>query len=205
MSKFSIIVCDPPWTFSDKLNNSNVKRGAEANYPVLDIEIIKSLPIQKIVNNDALLALWVPASLLREGLDVMNAFGFRQTQIFNWIKTKKEIKLIDGPNNILSFGMGRIFRASSEIALIGIRGKIYSHLKNKSQRNVALDPATKHSQKPETLQDRLDVMFPNPELRKIELFARRQRKDWICLGNEIDGKDIRDALKELMDASDIAA
>ena len=36
------------------------------------------------------------------------------------------------PSNILAFGMGRLFRQTHEIALIGTRGKIHSRLKNRS-------------------------------------------------------------------------
>jgi hypothetical protein len=31
----------------------------------------------------------------------------------------------------------------------------------------------------------------------MELFARRQRPGWVCVGDEIDGKDIRVALEEV--------
>ena len=43
-------------------------------------------------------------------------------------------------------------------------------------------------------------MFPD-EL-KLEMFARRQRKNWICVGNEVDGigskgEDIFDSIERL--------
>ena len=38
-------------------------------------------------------------------------------------------------------------------------------------------------------------MFPTQT--KLELFARRHRPGWTCLGNELDGLDIRDALEQL--------
>jgi N6-adenosine-specific RNA methylase IME4 len=91
--------------------------------------------------------------------------------------------------------MGRLFRQTHEICLIGTRGKIYKQLANKSQRSVGFAENLRHSAKPEDLQDSLEIMFP--KARKLELFARRIRPDWTCLGNEIDGKDIRDALAAL--------
>lgn len=207
--KFDIVVADPCWSFNDSISMSDVKRGAAANYPTLDIEAIKALPVKEIVAKDAILALWVPSSLLQDGMDTMKSWGFIQKQIFVWNKTKLEMPKIDnypeGLNEILSFGMGRLFRNCSEICLIGTRGKVYENLKNKSQRNVCFAQNFKHSQKPETLQNRLEIMFPNPEFKRLEMFARRKRDNWICLGNEIDGKDIRDALKELIDVSDIVA
>ncbi len=101
-------------------------------------------------------------------------------------------------NNILSFYMGRAFRQTHEIALIGKKGNIYKHLQNKSQRSVLLDVNSKHSSKPEGLQDRLDLMFPT--VSKLELFARRDRPGWDCVGNENKstfGQDIRDSIERL--------
>jgi len=102
-------------------------------------------------------------------------------------------------DNILAFGMGRLFRQTHEIALVGTRGKVYGNLKNKSQRSVHFGPVLKHSAKPEKIQDMLELMFP--EGHKVELFARRSRKGWTCLGNQCpdtEGEDIRDSLKNLM-------
>ena len=74
---------------------------------------------------------------------------------------------------------------------------IHKHLANKSQRSVSFAPNLKHSAKPEHLQDSLDIMFPQG--KKLELFARRVRPDWTCLGNEIcNGEDITVSLAKLI-------
>lgn len=49
-----------------------------------------------------------------------------------------------------------------------------------------------HSRKPNDVHERIDEMYPS--VRKLELFARRPYRGWACLGNEIDGLDIGDAL-----------
>ncbi len=255
MKKFDIIVSDPPWSFSDKLTMAPVKRGASSQYSTLNLQAIKNLPVQKVVSKDAVLVLWVPGSLLQEGLDVMSAWGFNQKQIHVWVKTKKEpfeglYKVVPNITNafkplfklgknvdstdikkiatdttaiirsmfaktdfsgqwklddILAFGMGRLFRQTHEIALIGTRGNVYTMLKNKSQRSVHFGPVLKHSAKPEDLQDMLDVMFPGAS--KLELFARRERSGWVCLGNQCPtsyGEDIRDSLNKFISKDDIA-
>lgn len=101
-------------------------------------------------------------------------------------------------NNFLQFGMGRLFRQSHELALIGINNTgIYKKLQNRSQRSVCFAPNEKHSKKPEDLQNSLEVMFPDS--LKIELFARRQRDGWTTLGNEVgDKEDIRVSLPKLI-------
>jgi N6-adenosine-specific RNA methylase IME4 len=231
--KFRVIVADCPWRFSDKLRMSDVARGAAANYSVMTISDIKQLAVNDLVDpTGAVLALWVPSSLLQEGLDTMKAWGFAHKQTYVWVKTKKHkfqdfskwIKksilkhkqvcydefaydrairaILDSINNIkldleLAFGMGRLFRQTHEICLIGTsNNKIYKSLSNKSQRSVCFAENLKHSAKPEHLQDSLEIMLPKGN--KIELFARRQRPGWTCLGNEVcKGEDIRVSLSKL--------
>lgn len=206
---------------------SKTKRGASANYETLSIEDLKNLNVKEICEDDAILALWVPSSLLSDGLEIMKAWGFRQTQTHIWVKTKKDplnflwrelVQVFKSApkkgfyqlgkdilskfslDNLLAFGMGRLFRQTHELALIGVRGKIYNHLENKSQRSVHFFPATKHSVKPEALQDMLEKMFPKTECNKLELFARRQKRGWFCIGNEVlmsRGEDIRKSLSKL--------
>lgn len=231
--KFNIVVADPPWSFSDKLEQSEVARGAAANYSTMTIAKIKQMPVKDISAEDAILALWVPSSLLQEGLDVMKAWGFNHKQTYIWVKTKKEKlndlsswikknvlkqkqitydkfsykKTIDtimsyipevNLTNELSFGMGRLFRQTHEICLIGTNSnKVYKKLANKSQRSVSFGMNLKHSAKPEHLQDSLELMFPEAE--KIEIFARRVRPGWKCIGNEVcDGEDIYVSLQKLI-------
>ena len=62
-----------------------------------------------------------------------------------------------------------------------------------------MHPGLPHSQKPEDLQDSLELMFP--ERNKLEIFARRHRPGWNCIGNEAPmtlGEDIRDSIDELL-------
>lgn len=234
--KFQCIVVDPPYGFKDKLLQSDVPRGASANYNTMSMLEIKQLPINTYADPDgAILALWVPSSLLQDGLDIMSAWGFKHKQTYIWVKTKKNplsvfkkslrkaalaamklsnlsgaviknelkswaVALAERPidfNDMLSFGMGRLFRQTHEICLIGINNTgIYKKLLNKSQRSVSFGENLRHSAKPEHLQDSLELMFPNTE--KLELFARKVRPNWTCLGNEIcNGEDIHDSLKKL--------
>jgi N6-adenosine-specific RNA methylase IME4 len=207
MVQFDVVLADPCWQFSDRLKmKDGVKRGAEDNYPVLDIEELKKIPVEKLAKKDGcILAMWCVGSMLTEALDLLKAWGFTHKQTFVWVKTKKEKILkkksaksqLEINDDILSFGMGHSFRQSHELCLIGINNTgVYKKLKNKSQRSVCFEENKGHSIKPEILQDRLELMF-GKDCDKIELFARRSREGWICLGNEIDGMDIRDSIKLL--------
>lgn len=230
--KFQIICADPPYSFYDKLQQSDVARGAAANYNTMTISQIKQVPVKDIADpNGTLLALWVPSSLLQEGLDVMKEWGFTHKQTYVWVKTKKipfisiiknVLNTIESAvksygfskkhwknyfssaidkfsfNEMLAFGMGRLFRQSHELCLIGINNKnLYKLLNNKSQRSVSFGENLRHSAKPEHLQNSLGLMFPLAN--KLELFARRHKVGWTCLGNEIcNGEDINVSLSKLM-------
>lgn len=198
MSVFSVIVADPPWDFNDKLKKMKgcKKRSAASQYGVFSTRDIVTLDVNSLANpNGCLLALWVPGAHLKNGILAMEMWGFNYKQMFVWTKLKKDYKNEPDPNKMTRVGMGRIFRQSHETALIGTMGKVYKHLKDHSQRSVAFDLNKGHSIKPETLQDRLEIMFPNVE--RLEMFARRIRPGWTCIGDEIDGKDIRDAIQDL--------
>lgn len=237
--KFDVIVADPPWTFVDSLKMSEVKRGAQANYSTMTISDIQQLAVQGVCNPaGAVLCLWVPSSLLQEGLDTMSAWGFKHKQTYIWVKTKKNIveetkkrvrksaisamKLIRDLSdrdvkdsikdfaivladkvrkldmkNTLAFGMGRLFRQTHEVCLIGTNSNaIYKRLQNKSRRSVCFAENLRHSAKPEALQDSLEIMFP--QTNRLELFARRVRPGWTCLGNGVcNGEDITVSLSKL--------
>jgi N6-adenosine-specific RNA methylase IME4 len=55
--------------------------------------------------------------------------------------------------------------------------------------------ARRLSGSPEEVQNRLDQMYP--DVPKLELFTRRQRLGWVCLGDELTGGDIRENLRRL--------
>jgi N6-adenosine-specific RNA methylase IME4 len=228
--KYTCVVIDPPYFFGDSLKMSDVKRGAQANYGTMSISDIKQLPVKDLCDpSGAVLCLWVPSSLLKEGIEIMEAYGFTLKQTYIWNKTIKDPfkvfksiykhfkkigwhwtisgtlvkKCLDNFSlqNILSFGMGRLFRNCHEICLIGTNNnKIYKKLQNRSQRSVSFSPNLGHSTKPEHLQDSLELMFPGQNY--LEIFGRRLRNNWDVIGNESAttmGQDIRVSLNKLLE------
>lgn len=197
--KFQVIVADPAWGFNDNLKKMKrkVKRAASAQYKVMTPAQVAAIPVAEVADPmGCLLALWVPGSMLVHGLEVMKAWGFQHKQVFVWVKLKKKYHEEQDWNEATRVGMGRLFRQSHEIALIGTSGKsVYPWLDDHSQRSVAFDLNQGHSIKPSTLQNRLDKMFPDTD--RLEMFARRQRKGWVCAGDAIDGKDITQAIQDL--------
>lgn len=192
--KFQVIVADPPWSYEDKLRMGGtvgVRRSADSHYDVMHVDAIKALQIPAA--DEAFLALWCPNTLIEShGLSTMRAWGFVFKGMYHWIKTA-------GGESGLAFGMGRYFRACAETALFGVRGRSDRgpKLLAMTERNVLLSPALKHSAKPDGLQDSLEKMYAGPYL---EMFARRDRPGWYCIGNEAPdtmGEDITRSLDRL--------
>jgi len=226
MTKHNVVVTDPPWLTRDQLTMSKTPRGAGANYDTLKTQDIINLKVKELAADDSILALWVLSAMLPEGLEAMKSYGYAYKQNWIWVKTKLEplqpleklvrkiikkedpkeyVKLIKDEfskfnmDDALNFFMGHCFRQTHEIALIGTRGKYTKILQNRAQRSVHISPyLRKHSAKPEELQNRLDIMVSGP---KLELFARRDRPGYVCVGNECPstlGEDIRDSIDRLI-------
>ena len=56
-------------------------------------------------------------------------------------------------------------------------------------------PVEEHSKKPDIVSDK--IIKIKDELKRAELFSRNEYPGWVCVGNEIDGMDIRDSLRML--------
>jgi N6-adenosine-specific RNA methylase IME4 len=179
---FRVVVADPPWKFSDRLPGGG--RGAVKHYDCLSTRDIIRFPLPPIAD-DALLFLWRVASMQVEALDVMRIWGFAPKSEIVWIKTREKSGVVQpfGPKGKgLALGMGRYVRGSHETCLIGRRGK--GKVRDRSVRSIFFAPRGGHSEKPELFFEIVEQLSGGPY---VELFARRQRKGWQCLGLEAGG------------------
>lgn len=170
-----VVVADPPWQFDDKLPGRG--RGAAKHYSVSHHSTIGSLVLPPIAK-DAVLFLWRVAAMQQEALDVAKAWGFTVKGEMVWIKTTSKTDWLGSPR--LAFGMGRQVRYCHETCLIATRGKAPPRVR--SIRSVFFAPIGKHSAKPDTFYSIIEAMHDGPYL---ELFARRHRIGWTCVGNEL--------------------
>ena len=83
--------------------------------------------------------------------------------------------------------MGFYSFSSCEYVLVAKRGKAPPRNKTINFRQFYQEKRTSHSKKPERIQDMIEQQFDLKGLKKIEVFARRFRKGWDCIGNEING------------------
>lgn len=181
--KYNIIYADPPWKYDRKIGQGV----AEGHYHTMDIEDICSLPVGAIAADDCVLFLWVTFPFLTEGLLVMERWGFRyQTCGFNWVKRNKKA-------DTFYFGLGFWTRSCSEICILGTKGRPERVSANVPQ--ICDARIMEHSKKPDEIRERIVELCG--DLPRIELFARQRYEGWDCLGDEIDGRDIREAILEV--------
>lgn len=89
--------------------------------------------------------------------------------------------------------MGFWTRGNSEICLLATRGKPKKISSKVSQ--LIVSPVERHSKKPDEVRHRIEQLMG--EVPRVELFARQKYDGWMCLGDEIDGLDIREAIQNV--------
>ncbi len=185
--KYQIIYADPPWRYDDRMKMKGIHgmiRGSESFYPTMSLEELSKLKIKDISSDNCFLFLWVTFPLLKEGLKIMEDWGFKyKTNAFTWIKTTS--------NNKFHFGMGHYTRGNAEICLLGVKGKL--KIKNHSISQIVIYPLSRHSEKPKIVRDKIIELVG--DLPRIELFARKPKgqlfedkcwKGWDVWGNEVE-------------------
>ena len=175
--KYATILADPPWQFINKTGKVAPEHKRLSRYETLPLDEIKSLPVSSVLEDRAHLYLWVPNALLREGLDVMDAWGFTYKTNIIWHKVRKD----GGPDGR---GVGFYFRNTTEIILFGIKGKGARTLApGRSQVNIMRTQKREHSRKPDELFDIIKACSWGPYL---ELFARGSQPGWAAWGNQAE-------------------
>ena len=140
----------------------------------MTVEEICKLPVSKLAADNCALVLWVTFPRLKEGIRVLEAWGFRYVTIaFNWFKTNK--------SGTPFFGIGYYTKSNSEIALLGIKGKMKPVSNYVSQ--VVISPREEHSKKPDSVREKIVELFG--DVPRIELFARQRTPGWDAWGNEV--------------------
>lgn len=168
----SVLVADPPWKFRDSLPGKG--RGAVKHYPCMPLDEIMRFPIPVMVT-PSVLFLWRVSSMPQEALDVVKAWGFVPKSEIVWVK-----KTVHGKRHI---GMGHIVRAEHETCLIATRGRGLKRAV-KNMRSTFEAPTNVHSAKPDAFFEIVEELFPLANGPHVELFSRKDRDGWECLGNQ---------------------
>lgn len=165
------------------INGAKWDGGVAGHYKTMSIKEIKKLGenVQKLAADDCLLFMWVTFPNLKEGLEVIEKWGFKyKTLGFSWIKTNKK-------NKKPFFGIGFYTKSNCEVCLIGIKGKPGKIIKSNKVSSCIISERREHSRKPDEVRERITELVG--QVPKIELFARQSADGWGCWGNEVGGED----------------
>jgi len=173
--KFSTVLADPPWQFSNRTGKMAPEHRRLHRYGTMTMEDIMELPVAQIVADRAHLYLWVPNALLPEGIEVMKRWGFSYKTNIIWYKIRQD----GGPDRR---GVGFYFRNVTEVLLFGVRGKNVRTLKpGRSLPNLISTRKREHSRKPDEQYKLIEDCSWGDYL---EMFARHSRYGWHQWGNE---------------------
>jgi N6-adenosine-specific RNA methylase IME4 len=126
----------------------------------------------KRADDNCVLFLWAPPSLVEHGLRVLQAWGFDYRTMIVWDKEK--------------LGMGFWVRQQAELVLLGVKGNPPTPQVADRPSSVFRAPRGKHSSKPEEFYDVIERMYPGAA--RLEMFKRGvARKGWDAWGNEANG------------------
>jgi N6-adenosine-specific RNA methylase IME4 len=174
--KFGTVLADPPWQFTNRTGKVAPEHKRLNRYPTLSLRQIMELPVSSIAQEKSHLYLWVPNALLKEGLNVLEAWGFKYKTNIVWHKIRKD----GGPDGR---GVGFYFRNTTEIVLLGVRGGLRTSAAGRSQVNIIKTQKREHSRKPDELYDIIEACSPGPFL---EMFARGKKPGWHQWGNQVE-------------------
>ena len=162
------ILADPPWQW----DGAGGRRGATTQYyPTMPLDELLALPVGMVATDDAFLFLWVPPALLKEGIALLEAWGFAYKVNITWDKLE-------------SYGRGAYVRTVHEHLLVGVREKTPTHFLDNDILSMIRERRTRrNSEKPAVVHEVVQRATPGPYL---ELFARRRVKDWDCFGNQLE-------------------
>jgi N6-adenosine-specific RNA methylase IME4 len=172
--RFATVLADPPWQFVNRTGKMAPEHRRLLRYPTLPVDEIAALPVAALAAERAHLYLWIPNTLLADGLQVMTAWGFVYKTNLVWYKVRKD----GGPDGR---GVGFYFRNVTELLLFGVRGGMRTLDPGRIQVNLLATRKREHSRKPDEAYGLIERCSPGP---RLELFARFRRDGWTQWGNE---------------------
>ncbi len=157
--KYGVIVADPPFRMSEQSSST-----------AMTLEELSALPIQNICGDECVLFVWVSATQLASGLELIRRWGFQYRTGAVWDQRK-----VSG---------GSYFRTRHEHLLLATRGDPKTPNAANRSPSVIVAPRVTRNEKPDAAYRLVERMYPNS--KKLELFARKQRRGWATYGNGLE-------------------
>lgn len=169
--KYRVIYADPPWEYNNR--GPDYYGPAERHYPTMSIDELCAMgeQIREIIDDNAVLFLWVTSPMLEAAFKVISAWCFTYKTSFVWDKVEHNF--------------GHYNSVRHELLLVCTRGSCIPDIDKKFDSVVTIERG-KHSEKPEEFRNIIDTLYTRG--RKLELFARRKVTGWDCWGAEVRGE-----------------
>lgn len=174
--QYDLIVADPPWKQS-KGGKKSVREnssGKPLDYPTCSLSEIKTHLAQasKLTTDDSVLFLWTIDKYLFDAEEIAKSLGYKLHARMIWNKVTgipAAFTVRFGHEYLLYMYKGKLLPVTEKE-----RGKIHT---------VFTEQATRHSKKPEVSFEIINRLYPSA--RKLEMYARQERNDYDCWGNEV--------------------
>lgn len=174
-NKYSIIYSDPPWSQAKgNIRACRPNQTKSLDYDTLSLDEIIDIHKQAFLlcENKHNIFIWTIDKFLIDTENFMKELGYTLHARFIWDKGNgiaPAFTVRFSHEYLLWFyKKGNMLMPSKET-----RGKYTTVIRENS---------TIHSHKPEVVYRMLDDMFP--DVNKLELFARNEKKGWDCFGNQ---------------------
>lgn len=164
---FGVIYADPPWRFEPYSRETGMDRAADNHYPTMTIDEIAALKWPAAP--DCALFMWIPVSLLDQGIDLLKRLGFAYKTSYFWCK----------PGHGTGYWS---MEDQVEVLLLGVKGEVPAPAPGTQPPQYQTFPRGKHSAKPQAFAQMIKTMFPTTP--RIEMFSRGGGPGWEHWGNE---------------------
>lgn len=162
--KYRTIYADPPWQY----DNQATRASTDNHYTTMPVSDIAALPVNQLVEDEALLFLWTTNGFLFECKEVIDAWGFEFKSSMVWVKTQ--------------MGIGNYVRNAHELLLICNRGGCQTEKAGRSQMSWVECERGQHSAKPIRFRKIVESLSRS---NRLELFGRQAADGWTVFGNQI--------------------
>lgn len=169
---FGMIMADNPWSF-DNWSEAGEEKNAKSHYECVPTEKLAALPVGHLARRDCWLFQWATHPMLKDAIEVTEAWGFKVVTSGVWVKR--------GESGKIAFGPGYVLRCSSEPFIIAKMGNPPTF--SKSIRTVIEAPRRRHSEKPLEAYRMCERLFG--DVPRLSLFDRKTLPGWTMFGDQV--------------------
>lgn len=211
-----VMILDPAWDYPN--NSNDQKTGEFHKYPKITTQDLMALPVPDLLDPSGVLFCWYTGPMAAVAVKVLEAWKMNIVNMFAfvWVKLNPRADAEYDPirnlwqiqGGFFGYGAGGYTVTNVEAVLVARPKKSRPPIErvDAKQRQLVFAPVGNRSRKPEEVRYRIEKIYGMRERGIVgaEMFATQRVSGWIGLGNEIDGRDIRESLPHLIQCPEIA-